>query len=475
MIGDSLRRWWGQLGVNDWLLEQGDLSRWLIAAALLVVLITSLRIAQAVLGRRARKLAEKPGFDYAQVTADLIEATRFLFLVLMSASLSSLVLPLSDQTQTIIRTATIIVLLIQAGIWGHVAVTFFVTRFAKQRLGTDATSVTTISALGMFARLAIISVVVLLILDNLGVNVTTMVAGLGIGGIAVALAAQNILGDLFASASIVLDKPFVMGDFVVVGGDFLGTVEHVGLKTTRIRSLSGEQLVFSNNDLLQSRIRNFKRMLNRRIVFSIGVIYQTPYDKLAAIAGILRAAVEAQEHVRFDRAHFKEHGDFSLNFEVVYHVLSPDFNVYMDIQQAINLTIHKRFEEQEIEFAYPTQTILLPERDLARRNEIGEAGQGVAIRRQIDTPCGDSVFNEFRLIRRANKGFLTQELRSGTVHASFLLMCLRVFHSTSSKGASYALRDHVCSGGLGHRCGGPVGFSGGSGLDFHGHSLGSRR
>ena len=360
MMGDSFRRWWEQQGVDTWLLEQGNLSRWLIAAVLLVVLITTLRVAQAVLGRRARKLAEKRRFDYAHVTAELIEATKFLFLVLMSASLSSLVLPLSDETQTIIRVTTIIALLIQAGIWGHVAVTFFVTRYAERRLGTDATSVTTISALGMFARLVIISIVVLLILDNLGVNVTTMVAGLGIGGVAVALAAQNILGDLFASASIVLDKPFVMGDFLIVG-DFLGTVEHVGLKTTRIRSLSGEQLVFSNNDLLQSRIRNYKRMLERRIVFSIGVIYETPYDKLTAIAGILRAAVEAQERVRFDRAHFKEHGDFSLNFEVVYYVLSPDFNLYMDIQQAINLTIHKRFEEQEIEFAYPTQTILLPQ------------------------------------------------------------------------------------------------------------------
>jgi small-conductance mechanosensitive channel len=365
---DSIRRWAEQLGVADWLLEQGDLSRWLIAAILLVFLIISLRVLQAVLSIRARKLAEKRQLDWASIMADLIEATKFLFLVLMSAALSSLVLPLGYDTRAIIRATAIIALLIQAGIWGHVAVSFFVARYAKRRLGTDATSVTTISALGMFARLVIISVVVLLILDNLGVNVTTMVAGLGIGGIAVALAAQNILGDLFASASIVLDKPFVMGDFIIVG-DLLGTVEHVGLKTTRIRSLSGEQLVFSNNDLLQSRIRNFKRLRERRVVFSIGVIYQTPYDKLAAIAGMLRAAVEAQDHVRFDRAHFASHGDFSLNFEVVYHVLSPDFHLYMDIQQAINLTIHKRFEEQGISFAYPTQTVFLPRTEAAQTQD----------------------------------------------------------------------------------------------------------
>jgi small-conductance mechanosensitive channel len=190
----------------------------------------------------------------------------------------------------------------------------------------------------------------------------------------VALAAQNILGDLFASASIVLDKPFVMGDFVIVD-DHLGTVERIGLKTTRIRSLSGEQLVFSNNDLLQSRIRNFKRMYERRVVFSIGVTYQTPHDKLAEIPALLRAAVEAREQVRFDRAHFKEYGDFSLNFEIVYYVLSPDFNIYMDIQQAINLEIHREFERRDIEFAYPTQTIFVERAGTPGTDELSHTPQ----------------------------------------------------------------------------------------------------
>jgi small-conductance mechanosensitive channel len=355
---DTFSRWWEQLSASEWLAEQGQLPRWLLAVTLLLFLLVVLRLVKALLCRRARHLAERRQLDYAELGADLVDATRFLFLLIESAYLSSLVLPLDAWSQRAAQAMAIIALLVQAGIWGHVAVAFFVARYTRRRLETDATRVTTISALGVLARLIIISIVVLLILDNLGVDVTAMVAGLGIGGVAVALAAQSILGDLFASASIVLDKPFVLGDFLIVD-DCLGTVERVGLKTTRLRSLSGEQLVFSNNDLLQSRIRNFKRMYERRVVFSIGVIYQTRYEQVAAIPGMLRAAVEAQEQVRFDRAHFKEYGDFSLKFEIVYYVLSPDYNLYMDIQQAVNLTIYRQFEEEGIEFAYPTQTVFL--------------------------------------------------------------------------------------------------------------------
>jgi small-conductance mechanosensitive channel len=167
-----------------------------------------------------------------------------------------------------------------------------------------------------------------------------------------------VLGDLFASLSIVLDRPFVIGDFIIVD-DMVGTVEYVGLKTTRVQSLSGEQIVFANADLLNSRIRNFKRMYQRRIVFTLGVTYQTPRAQLEQIPSIIRAAVERQENARFDRSHFLSYGDFSLNFETVYHVLVPDYNVYMDIQQAINLEIHREFEAAGIEFAYPTQTLFM--------------------------------------------------------------------------------------------------------------------
>jgi small-conductance mechanosensitive channel len=207
-------------------------------------------------------------------------------------------------------------------------------------------------------RVVLWAVVMLLVLDNLGIDITALVAGLGIGGIAVALAVQNILGDLFASLSIVLDKPFVVGDFLVVD-DCLGSVEYVGLKTTRLRSLSGEQLVISNADLLKSRLRNYGRMYERRVLFALGVTYQTPREKLEKIPGIIKEAVDGQEKVRFDRAHFKAYGDFALNFETVYYVLDPDYARYMDIQQAVNLKIHEAFESEAIEFAYPTQTLFL--------------------------------------------------------------------------------------------------------------------
>ena len=213
-------------------------------------------------------------------------------------------------------------------------------------------------SMSFIARLVLWATILLLILDNLGIDITALVAGLGIGGVAIALAVQNILGDLFASLSIVLDKPFVLGDFVIVG-DLMGSVENIGIKTTRVRSLSGEQLVFSNNDLLTSRIRNFGRMQERRVVFKLGVIYQTPADKLEEISGIIREAIEAQDKTRFDRSHFASYGDFSLDFETVYYVLSADYNLYMDIQQAINLSIFRRFADEGIEFAYPTQTLFL--------------------------------------------------------------------------------------------------------------------
>ena len=201
-------------------------------------------------------------------------------------------------------------------------------------------------------------IILLIALDNLGVNVSALIAGLGVGGIAVALAVQNILGDLFASFSIVLDKPFVIGDFIIVD-NFMGTIEHIGLKTTRVRSLSGEQLIFSNSDLLKTRIRNFKRMYERRVVFSIGVVYQTSHEKLTKIPPIIKKIIENQEQTRFDRAHFKEYGSYALNFEIVYWIENPDYNIYMDIQQTINLEIFQQFKREDIEFAYPSQSIFI--------------------------------------------------------------------------------------------------------------------
>lgn len=198
----------------------------------------------------------------------------------------------------------------------------------------------------------------LFLVDNLGYDITTLVAGLGIGGIAIALAAQAILGDLFSYLVIFFDKPFEIGDFIVIE-DKMGTVEYIGIKTTRLRTLGGEQLICSNTDLTNSRVHNYKRMQERRIVFSFGVVYSTPTFKLKEISDLVRKIIEDMDETRFDRAHFQSFGDFSLKFEVVYYVLSPDYNTYMDKQQSINLMIFELFEKEQIEFAFPTQTLFV--------------------------------------------------------------------------------------------------------------------
>jgi small-conductance mechanosensitive channel len=251
-----------------------------------------------------------------------------------------------------------ILALFQAGLLGNAVLAVALAQGKVPGEEKDPPAATTLSVLRFIGRLVIWSIVVLLALDNLGVNVTGLLAGLGVGGIAVALALQNILGDLFASLSVTLDKPFVVGDFIVVG-EFMGTIEYVGWKTTRVRSLSGEQLVFANTDLLTSRIRNFKRMSERRVVFTLGVLYGTPTELVERIPAMLEEAVTKEPATRFERAHFKGFGDSALLFECVYHVLAPEYAVYMDTQQSINLTLLRRFRETGIEFAFPTRTVYL--------------------------------------------------------------------------------------------------------------------
>lgn len=202
------------------------------------------------------------------------------------------------------------------------------------------------------------AIALVFLLDNLGIKISAVVAGLGIGGIAVALAAQAVLGDLFSYFVIFFDKPFEIGDFIVVG-DKMGAVEHIGIKTTRIRALSGEQLVFSNTDLTNSRVHNFKKMERRRVLFKLGVIYQTTAAQLKLIPEIVKEIIVKQSDATFDRGHFAAFGDFSLDFEFVYYVISADYNKYMDIQQDINFSIFSAFEQAGIEFAYPSQTLFI--------------------------------------------------------------------------------------------------------------------
>ena len=276
----------------------------------------------------------------------------------ISAYAGSRFLALPADASNGLRIAFVIALLIQAGYWGNGLVTFWLTRTVKRRLGDDAAAATSIAALGFVAKLILWAIIFLLALDNMGVDITTLVAGLGIAGVAVALGVQSIFKDAFASLSIIADKPFVIGDFIVVG-DLSGTVERVGLKTTRVRSLSGELLIFANGDLLESRIRNYAQMAERRIAFPFGLAYDTPTAVLEEVPAVVRAEIEKVPGVRFDRCHLKSFADSVVTYETVYFVLTANYAEYMDAQQTINLGILRAFEERKIRLAYPTRTVYM--------------------------------------------------------------------------------------------------------------------
>jgi len=333
-----------------------SLLAWASGVALIVGAWIVLGIVRRVLRKRLAHLGERRGFKPVQIAAHTVAQTKGWFLLVAAVAIGSQLWVLGPSAQRLRTIVLTIGLLLQVGLWVTAALDISLRLRRELQMQEHPDAVAAMDVLGFVIRLVVWTIVILVILDNLGIEITALIAGLGIGGVAVALATQNILGDLFASLSIVLDKPFVVGDFLSIG-EFLGNVEKVGIKTTRVRSLSGEQLIFSNNDLLNSRIRNFGRMFQRRVVFTLGVTYQTPAEKLRRIPTIIRDAVEAHEKVRFDRAHFQRYGDFALIFETVYFVLSPDYNHYMDIQQNVNLIIFERFAEEGIDFAYPTQTI----------------------------------------------------------------------------------------------------------------------
>ncbi|MDF3064999.1 MAG: mechanosensitive ion channel protein MscS [Polyangiaceae bacterium] len=294
----------------------GGADVWLrraLALALVAVLVVILSAIKSRLARRLTRFAAASPGRVDDVLAEMANRTSGVFTLAVAMLLALLFVPLAPPVERLARVVALLMCLLQAGIWGSIALRGLVERrFVAVSGGqTDAgrAGVARMAAFG--GRVLIWSILVLVALANLGVDVSALIAGLGVGGVAVALATQNILGDLFASFSILLDKPFVVGDFVVVG-DFMGSIEEIGVKTTRVRSLGGEQIVFSNNDLLQSRLRNYKRMNERRIVFKLGVVYQTNPSQLRAIPELIKKIVNAREKTRFDRAHFLAFGDSAL-------------------------------------------------------------------------------------------------------------------------------------------------------------------
>lgn len=339
---------------------------WAAALGIACALLLALLIARKVIRRHHKRLLATEKVEILEVPLEVLSRTTLVFFLTLSLFSGLRTLEMSSTTRLALGSALTIALFWQTGIWASAAATGWLDRRRAGHVGGDKAAAGSLGVIAFLVQGVIWALVILLTLDNLGVNITALVAGLGVGGVAVALAVQNILGDLFASLSITFDRPFVVGDFLAIDA-FLGSVEHIGIKSTRLRSLSGEQIVMSNADLLKSRLRNYGRMNERRVVFTIGVKYETPSDKLETIPGIIRALVEAHSDTRFDRSHFAAHAAASLDFETVYYVLSADYNRYMDIQQAINLRLHREFERIGVEFAYPTQRILL-ERPAASRH-----------------------------------------------------------------------------------------------------------
>ena len=335
------------------------LITWLAAIIVGLLIYGFLKFISGLLKKRIKSLADRPQIDASDLVKNLLDATRSFFIIWLSIFTGIRFLHLSDRTMGFINTVTIMVILFQVGSWVVKVIEFWIAHRLAAGGMEESKQKSTFAAVALISKVTVWTLVILLALDNIpGINVTSLIASLGIGGIAIGLAAQNILGDLFSSLTISLDQPFGVGDFINVG-DFTGAVEHVGLKSTRIRSLTGEQLIFSNSDLLSSRIRNYKRMERRLVPFTLGVTYQTTYDQLQKIPDMIKNIIEAQPQVTFNRAHFKSYGDFALIFEAIYFVETPDYTLYMDTQQRVNLEIYRQFSEAGIEFAYPTQTIFL--------------------------------------------------------------------------------------------------------------------
>lgn len=291
----------------------------------------------------------------------LAQRTRTLLVAGPALYLGSLYLDLPARTARTLEGAAALAVFLQIALWSSVGIDFWMTRHQRRRLAQDATSAALMGVLRFAAKVVLWSVILLLALDNLGVDVTTLVAGLGIGGVAVALALQNVLSDLFASLSIAFDKPFVIGDTIAVD-DLTGTVESIGMKTTRLRSSSGEQIILANGELLKSRIRNWKRMTERRVVLAFSVPYSTPAAAVEGIPGKVRALIEQQDLVRFDRAHFKGVGASALDFEAVYWILTPEYSAFMDRQQAVSLGLLRAFEAEGLSLAQPAPTVNPPPR-----------------------------------------------------------------------------------------------------------------
>jgi small-conductance mechanosensitive channel len=332
--------------------------RWLVAGAVAFGILFVLLLLRRIARKQYARLAATPQDEFLEVPLHVASRTTVLFLVIASVFLGLLTLELPPKAARVVLTLFTIAVFWQTGLWATTALLAVLERRQRKTLAIDRAAAGSLTIIGFMARLTIWSLVLLLTLDNLGIEIKPLLTGLGIGGIAVALAAQNILGDLFASLSITLDRPFVLGDSLQVE-TFSGTVEYIGIKSTRLRSPDGDQIVMPNSKLLASNIRNLTRATDRRVVFAISVGPETPLAEVRKIPGLIRSLIEAYPDVRFDRSHFAKISAASFDFEAVYVVKTTDYTRHMDIVQEINLKLVEAFEKAGIAFAYPAQRLYL--------------------------------------------------------------------------------------------------------------------
>ncbi len=335
-----------------------SLHAYILTVLAFVVIWAALYVIRRYISHRLQRPADEKATEARQVVTDLIYSIRPWVFPLVAFFISSQRLTLSPSLDKFIRLATMAaVMLVVVRILSEL-IAFLITRTRLSGRNDDAVVKSTNQNITTLVKIAVWTAGIMFFLDNAGFNVGTFVAGLGIGGIAIALAAQALLGDAFSSFAIAMDKPFEVGDIIVVD-DLTGTVEHIGLKTTRVRSAGGELLILANSDLTKSRIRNFKKMYRRRIQFKLELVYQTPVDKLRKIPSLLEEIIKSEKNVQTDTQHFSAFGHSGLIFEIVYYVLAPEANKPNDIQQSINLKIHEAFTKEGIQLAYPTRTVFM--------------------------------------------------------------------------------------------------------------------
>jgi small-conductance mechanosensitive channel len=348
-------------------LFNNSVTSWLVAGGIFVLTLSVLLGLRVIVRRYAERMRTTTKTEFLEIPLLVLSRTNLLFITIAAIFGAGQALDTGARIQHFLDSLLTIAFFWQLGVWFAAAVTIWIERRRQHSAAENRAALGSLGIIRFISNVVIWTLVMLATLDNLGVNITALVAGLGVGGVAVALALQNVLGDLFASLSIALDRPFVVGDFLAVD-TFLGAVENIGIKSTRLRSLDGEQIIISNGDLLKSRVRNFGRMAERRVQFATAVAYGTPIEDIERIPRWIREFIEGEKDTRFDRSHFLRHGEKALEFESVYYVLSADYNKYMDIQQSINLKIHRRLTEHGIAFAIAPQGVI-PARAEAREAE----------------------------------------------------------------------------------------------------------